>query len=116
MAELGKKHCVRVRKSQPAVSREDVGRFLITVPDWHSDHLDGTNVIRRKFVLDDYTSARQFVDLVTQAAEVEDHHPQIIFCFEYVEIIYWTHVIDGLHMNDFIMAAKMDEIYDNFDR
>ena len=116
MIDLKKAQCTRVMKSASAIGLEEVKEFLHHVPNWHSDTFKGHLVVRRKFVLSDYNRARRFVDLVADLAEFEDHHPEIIFGYTYVEVIYWTHVVDGLHMNDFIIAAKTDAVYENLAR
>ena len=116
MIDLKKARCTRVNRSESAIGLEEVKQFLNHVPNWHSDNFQGNCVVRRKFVLSDYGQARRFVDLVADLAEFEDHHPEIIFGYIYVEVIYWTHVVDGLHMNDFIMAAKTDAVYENMVR
>ena len=53
-------------------------------------------------------------DLVTfgELAEAEGHHPAILTEWGSVEVSWWTHKIGGLHMNDFIMAARTDELTD----
>ena len=113
MIDLKKARCSRVKKLELALGAEEIDQFLSHVPNWDSDTFKGNHVVRRKFVLSDYDKARRFVDMVADLAEYEDHHPEIIFGYIYVEVIYWTHVVDGLHMNDFIMASKTDTVYEN---
>ena len=47
----------------------------------------------------------------SEIAEQEDHHPRIVTEWGRVAVQWWTHVISGLHRNDFIMAAKTDELF-----
>ena len=64
----------------------------------------------RDFVFDDFAQALYFVNHVGKIAEEEGHHPDITFGWGYVKIELTTHAIDGLSENDFIVAAKIDQI------
>ncbi len=52
----------------------------------------------------------EFVNKVAELAEEQDHHPDILIHWNEVTLTFWTHAIKGLHDNDFIMAAKIDEL------
>ena len=54
--------------------------------------------------------ALDFVNKVGQIAEIQGHHPDIFLAWGKVKLIIWTHKIGGLHENDFILAAKADEV------
>ena len=64
----------------------------------------------RNFAFDDFAQALDFVNQVGKVAEEEGHHPDITFGWGYVNIELTTHAIDGLSENDFIVAAKIDQI------
>lgn len=66
--------------------------------------------LRRKFSFDDFEEALEFVNKVGEIAEREGHHPNICFTWGEAEIKIFTHEIDGLHENDFILASKIDEL------
>jgi len=83
------------------------------VPQWSIVERDGIKRLERVFEFDDYAAAVAFTNKVAQAAEAEDHHPVIILEYGQVTVTWWTHVIKGLHRNDFIMAAKTDELYES---
>lgn len=51
-----------------------------------------------------------FVNGVAEIAESEGHHPNISINYNKVTLVLYTHAIDGLHENDFILAAKIDEL------
>ena len=55
--------------------------------------------------------AVQFANAVALVADVEDHHPSITIDWGKVTLSWWTHAIKGLHRNDFIMAAKSDDVF-----
>ncbi len=66
--------------------------------------------LEREFKFDDFKQALDFVNKVGQLAEEQNHHPDIYFTWGKAKISLRTHKIDGLHKNDFIMAAKIDQL------
>ena len=81
--------------------------------DGLSDYVgfDGVDKIQAAFKFRDYLQGVKFLGWVAEAAEAEDHHPLIILQWRSVSVFWWTHTINGLHRNDFIMAARSEEIY-----
>lgn len=84
---------------------EDVDGDVWNVVDDH--HLDGT------YEFEDFREALDFTIEVGELAEAEWHHPDIHLQWGEVRIEMWTHKIDGLHKSDFVMAARMDRIYES---
>ncbi len=77
--------------------------------NWHLTH-DGQR-IRRDWVVKDFVTAMQFFQQVCDLAEAEGHHPDLhLEGYRNVWIEIWTHAIGGLSENDFILAAKIDDI------
>lgn len=71
--------------------------------------------LKRDFEFEDFQEALEFVNRVGEIAEQEGHHPNIEFTWGEATIKLYTHKIDGLHENDFILASKIDDIYtENF--
>lgn len=70
--------------------------------------VDNTPRLERVFKFNDFAAALAFTNKVGALAEEQDHHPLIITEWGRVTIQWWTHVIKGLHRNDFIMAARVD--------
>jgi 4a-hydroxytetrahydrobiopterin dehydratase len=66
--------------------------------------------LEREFKFDDFCQALDFVNEVGELAEEQGHHPDIYLGYGKVKIQLWTHKINGLHENDFIMAAKIDAL------
>jgi 4a-hydroxytetrahydrobiopterin dehydratase len=67
--------------------------------------------LEKSFKFENFTQAMAFASRVAQAAEAEDHHPALLTEWGRVTVTWWTHRIKGLHRNDFIMAAKTDELF-----
>ena len=70
--------------------------------------------IERGFDFEDFRDSLEFVYDVGELAEEEGHHPDIFLEYGAAEVKFWTHKIDGLHEADFVMAAKVDEIFDEY--
>jgi len=83
--------------------------MLQEVSEWEID--EKSSSIKRMWKFKDFKEALMFVNEVGELAEKENHHPDI-FLHKYrkVTITLWTHVIKGLSENDFIMAAKINEL------
>ena len=68
------------------------------------------NKLRKKYLFNKYTDAISFTNRIADLAESEQHHPFIHINYKEVVIILFTHKINGLHTNDFILASKCDLI------
>lgn len=78
--------------------------------------LEENHHIERKFEFEDFQEALDFVNKVGEIAEEQGHHPVFNdFTWGQATVKLYTHKIDGLHDNDFIMAAKIDEVYEDFE-
>ena len=66
--------------------------------------------LEKKFKFKDFESSQSFINKVGTVSERENHHPDISFGWGYAKIIITTHAIEGLSENDFILAAKIDQI------
>ncbi len=65
--------------------------------------------LKKTYSFDDFRQALEFTKRVGELAEAEGHHPDIYLTWGKVELLVWTHKIDGLTESDFIFAAKADE-------
>ena len=109
--ELAQQKCVACRRDAPTVTDAEVAELQPQIPDWELVEIDGVNRLRRVFAFDDFAQALKFTDDVGAVAEEEGHHPALLTEWGRVTVSWWTHKIRGLHRNDFIMAAKTDELY-----
>jgi len=79
------------------------------IPEWEMD--EKSIGMKRTWKFKDFKEALTFVNRVGELAESENHHPDIsLHNYRKVTITLWTHVIKGLSENDFIMAAKIDQL------
>jgi 4a-hydroxytetrahydrobiopterin dehydratase len=80
------------------------------IPEWQIKEVDGVKRLERVFKFKNFAQALEFMNKVGAIAEAEDHHPMIITEYGRVTVNWWTHTVRGLHKNDFIMAAKTDQL------
>ena len=106
---LATEQCVPCKGGIPPLSRAQAESYLKEVPGWTLD-TDATR-IQQNFKFKDFIAALSFVNRVAALAEKENHHPDIGFGWGYCKVTLYTHKIRGLHENDFIMAAKINEQY-----
>jgi len=100
--------CVPCQGGMDPLSREEAENLGGQAPEWQLS--DDARRISRGFKFADFVAAQAFVNLVGDLAEEEGHHPDISFGWGYVDIVLYTHKINGLHLNDYILAAKIDRI------
>ena len=100
--------CVPCQGGVPPLSSVEIQKFLKLIhPKW--EVLEDKK-ITRDFEFLDYNSAISFTNSVAELAEIQGHHPYIHINFRTVKIIVFTHKIDGLHENDFLLASKIDDL------
>ena len=104
--------CVACRAGSPTVTQHELENLLPHIPGWHVVEREHVLRLERVFRFKTFADALGFTNQVAQIAEEEGHHPAILTEWGKVTVTWWTHKIKGLHHNDFIMAAKTDELYE----
>ncbi|MEE8059495.1 MAG: 4a-hydroxytetrahydrobiopterin dehydratase [Pseudomonadales bacterium] len=110
MTQLSNMECDVCKTGAPPVSAEDCQQLLAEIPDWELFGAEGTRRLRRKFLFRNFAESIAFTNQVGEIAEEADHHPEILTEWGKVTVTWWTHKINGLHLNDFIMATKTDAL------
>jgi 4a-hydroxytetrahydrobiopterin dehydratase len=110
MSELVQLHCVMVTPRTPRLDQKEIDRFFSQIHDWQIVAKDDVPRLEKVFHFKDFNEALIFTNRVGQVADVENHHPALLTEWGKVTVSWWTHAIHGLHMNDFIMAAKTDDL------
>jgi len=111
MTELTRQKCVACRADAPRVTEQEIAELKPQIPDWELVEREGIPRIERVCRFKDFAQALSFTMKVGELAEEEGHHPAILTEWGRVTVSWWTHKIRGLHRNDFIMAAKTDQMY-----
>ena len=111
MSELAELTCEVCRVGSPTLTEEEIAYFQSEVPEWKVTEVKGEKRIERNFKFRNFAGALAFTNRVGEEAERQGHHPMICTEWGKVTVSWWTHKIGGLHQNDFIMAAKTDQLY-----
>ena len=110
MDELVLQRCVACRRDAPPVTDDEIRLLRPQIADWELVEQAGIRQLRRTFQFPDFITALAFTQHVGALAEAEGHHPAILTEWGKTTITWYTHAIKGLHRNDFIMAAKTDQL------
>ncbi len=109
VADLSERRCAACNEETPALNAGQVKEFLPAIPDWKLT-ADGKR-IRREWQVKDFAAGLAFFTRVGRVAEAENHHPDLhLSDYRKVAIELSTHAIGGLSENDFIVAAKIDQL------
>ncbi len=108
MNQLASTKCVACRKGEPSLSMDEISDLMPQIQGWQIVEVSEIKRLERVFKLNNFVEALEFTNKIGAIAEEEDHHPLIITEWGRVTVQWWTHVVGGLHKNDFIMAAKTD--------
>jgi 4a-hydroxytetrahydrobiopterin dehydratase len=110
MSNLFEMKCVACRGGEPTLNEAEIQDLMPQVPDWQVID-EQEKKLARTYKFKNFEQALKFTNQVGDLAEEQDHHPLLQTEWGKVKVFWWTHKIHGLHRNDFIMAAKTDQIY-----
>ena len=106
--DLSKKKCKPCEGGVAPLDQKEVAEYLKQIKDdWK---FTDKNKISKEFLFVNYRHTMDFVNKVADLAEEEGHHPVMHVYFGRVIIVLWTHAINGLSENDFILASKIDKL------
>jgi 4a-hydroxytetrahydrobiopterin dehydratase len=107
MGKLSTKRCVACDANTPKLTREQLGLLLPEVPGWQ---VNG-DTLERHYRFPDFKAAVAFINRMADVAEEEQHHPDfLLHGYRHLDVKLSTHSIGGLSENDFILAAKLNEL------
>ena len=110
MTDLTKKKCVPCEGGVSPMGVAEAMKLQEQVKGWGLVTIMGIHNLEKKFKFKDFVVAMKFVNKVAVLAEKEGHHPDITINWNKVTMQLSTHAIKGLSENDFIMAAKIDQL------
>lgn len=108
MNDLSKKRCIPCEGGTEPLSREKAEELLKELDGWML--VDDAHLLARTFQFPDFKTALQFGNDIGRVAEFEGHHPELTIGWGHVGVELSTHAIGGLSENDFILAAKIDQL------
>lgn len=105
--ELRGQVCQPCEGGIPRMSRDEILLQLPALPEW--EYATGPDRIRRSWIMRDFGAAIEFINLIAALAEAEAHHPDLhLIGYRHIRVEIWTHAIQGLSVNDFVLASKID--------
>lgn len=108
MEDLQTKKCEPCEGGVDPLTPAECQPYLEMVPEWNKVN---DKMIEREFEFKDFVQNLAFVNACGEIAEDEGHHPDLlIYSWNKLKITLWTHAIDGLSINDFIIASKIDRL------
>ena len=106
--QLTQKSCVPCEGGVDPIKGDKLREYLQLIQeDWS---IVDEHHLTREFDFPNFREALAFTNRVGELAEEEGHHPDILLSYGKAEVTIWTHAIDGISENDFILAAKIDQI------
>lgn len=112
MSELTSMKCEACHADAPKVSDEELAELIAVIPEWTPVVREGIMQLERVYKFKNFKLALAFTNRVAEMAEEEFHHPSLLTEWGKVTVTWWSHSIKGLHKNDFICAAKTDQLLD----
>jgi 4a-hydroxytetrahydrobiopterin dehydratase len=107
--DLTEKKCKPCEGDVDPMNEKQENEYIEQVPSWSLER-DGEHKIHKDYKFDDFKEAIGFVNRMADIAEEEGHHPNFTVNYNVVKTDLSTHAIGGLSENDFIMAAKLDQV------
>ena len=107
MTELATAHCEVCAPGTPPLPEEEAAALSSEIPDWERE---GNRFLKREFSVPDFRDAFGFVARASLIAEAEGHHPDIELGWGRASFTLTTHAASGLTRNDFVLAAKIDQL------
>ncbi len=112
MNDLLEKKCVPCEGGAIAFDISEIHNYQKKVDGWDVLKDDKKNFfLEKNFKFKNFLESQNFVNEVGKISEQEGHHPDILFGWGYAKIAITTHAIGGLSENDFILAAKIDKLF-----
>jgi len=108
MSELAKKKCVPCEGGVDPLTPPEAQKLMSELDDWSL--IDDAHMIAKSFHFKNFKETMVFVNKVAAIAEEENHHPDMTVSYADVTVELMTHAIGGLSENDYIVAAKIDQL------
>ena len=108
LGSLAARDCAPVKRGAPALAGEALERLKADLG--HGWEVAEGKRLGKRFEFKDFKQALEFTNRIGALAEGQDHHPDIALSWGKVEVSLWTHSVGGLSENDFILAAKVENL------
>lgn len=106
--DLTNAHCEACEGIGQALSENQIQNLMPQVKEW--EIIDDARKMYKEYKFKDFYQTMAFVNAIAWIANQENHHPDLSVGYNYCHVIYSTHALNGLSQNDFICAAKIDNL------
>ena len=110
LSKLTDKHCKPCEGDVEAMRRSEAEAMMDQIPGWELS--EDAKIVSRRFEFKGFYRTMAFINAMAWIASSEDHHPDFSAGYNYCDIDFTTHAIDGLSENDFICAARVNALLD----
>lgn len=107
---LTQRHCVVCEPGTPTLSRPEIDKLLGQLDGWVVEQADGHFRLGKTIRFKGFLTGVELVNQISQVAEQEGHHPDLHLSYGALKVELWTHTAGGLTENDFVLAAKIDQL------
>ena len=107
---LAERHCVACKPGTPALSPEAADALLQQLADWTLAESGGHLLLTKTYRFHGFMPGVELLNRIARVAEAESHHPDMHLAYGSLRVELWTHAAGGLTENDFVLAAKIDQI------
>ncbi|MCW8955723.1 MAG: 4a-hydroxytetrahydrobiopterin dehydratase [Gammaproteobacteria bacterium] len=111
MNSLADKSLEKMLDQSYQLDPQQLTQLMEQLDNWQIDRSTPEPQLMRQFKFKNFNEALDFTNQVGELAEQVDHHPSILLEWGKVTVRWWTHSIGGLHLNDFILAARTDQVF-----
>lgn len=111
MTALAERKCRHRSKDEAPPTPKELSIWMDELDEWAQVSKSNRPELRKTFSFPDFSSGISFAGQIAEIADQQDHHPKISIEWGKVHLNWWTHTMNGLSENDFIMAAKIDRIF-----
>jgi 4a-hydroxytetrahydrobiopterin dehydratase len=111
MDNLQKLQVEPITNASLPLKQSEIEQYRARLPEWTLIEENSEQRLQRVFKFKNFLDALKFTNQVGNIAEAENHHPALLTEWGKVTVSWWTHKVHGLHLNDFIMAARTDDLY-----
>ncbi|BEV36781.1 4a-hydroxytetrahydrobiopterin dehydratase [Synechococcus sp. M16CYN] len=105
--DLAKQTCIPCREGAPKLTEAELKAFLPQLPGWE---VIAHHHLSRSLRFIDFQTALDWVNAAGAICEAENHHAEFSFGWGHVEVLIYTHKVDGLTQADVVLAAKLNVI------
>jgi len=109
--QLSQQKCVPCKGDEIPLAKAEINIYHQQIPDWEIVTAEAIPRIKRSYKTKNFLEAVDLITQIAKIAEAEQHHPNLhLHNYNQLEVEIYTHKTKGLHINDFILASKIENL------